>query len=78
MSLNKRNNLRKKNNVCWAVYHGEWPSKMSVQEMLNESATAYYDNCDKISTTEPFDNERACNETAPGRHQREAQGPASR
>ena len=25
-------------NICWAVHHGEWPSKMSVQELLNETA----------------------------------------
>ena len=73
--------------TCWAAYHGEWPSLLSVQEMLNENATEKISDVlmdkqpaknDEISTAEPFDNEHACTATAPQRPQREAQDCTSR
>jgi len=78
--------------VCWAVHnlsravHHDWMSVLSVQEMLNDAAKKISDEpmdeqpakYDEISTTKPFDDERACNETAPQRPRREAQHRASR
>ena len=51
--------------ICWICYCKECPLVLLVQEMLSESATVYYNNCDKILMTELFDDEHACNKTAP-------------